>query len=293
MNLLNTVSSLFNIRPGEGKSVSLMLFHSFFIGISLVYFETAAAALFLSRFDKSILPYFYIVAAIINVFVGFAYSRIKERVSFTNLMISTFLFLLILVGAFRLGLALTDMGWLLFGLLSCSGILLMLTTLEYWTVAGRLYDLRQGKRLFSLIGSGEVIAKIGGAFSVPLFVRLMGVKNLLLLSIAGLACSLGALIVILHAFPEKPSPHQSSRKNEKKEPPRSGWTQLLHLAKNRYLALMGLVTVFAIFSKFFIDFAFLVQVQTRYNDAAKLTSFFAIFSCVTQEMDFISRIFLS
>ncbi len=187
---------MFNIRPGEGKSVALMLLHSFFIGISLVYFEMAATALFLSRMDKDILPYLYIAAAILSAFVGFGYSRIKERMSFPNLMTATLLFLLILVGAFRLGLTLTDGRWLLFGLLSCNRVLIMLADFEYWSVAGRLYDIRQGKRLFSLIGSGEVIAEIGSAFSVPFLVRVIGVKNLLLLSVAGLACSLGALLFI-------------------------------------------------------------------------------------------------
>ena len=78
----------------------------------------------------------------------------------------------------------------------------ILTDLEYWALATRLYDVQQSKRLYSLIGSGEVTARILGAFSVPVLVALVGVSNLLWLSAAGLASCVVLFVVIVKSCPE-------------------------------------------------------------------------------------------
>ena len=63
--------SAFGIAPGEGRTAALMVAHSFFMGLSTVFFETAASALFLTEFDKSYLPWVYLVAAAAStVFIG-------------------------------------------------------------------------------------------------------------------------------------------------------------------------------------------------------------------------------
>ena len=56
------IQSWFNIRSGEQRSTALMLVHSFFMGISTVFFETAASALFLAQFEATALPFVYLAA---------------------------------------------------------------------------------------------------------------------------------------------------------------------------------------------------------------------------------------
>lgn len=248
-----------------------MLFHSFFMGISTVYFETAASALFLAKFDASMLPYVYLGAAFVAILTGVIYSRIKEHLSFSNLMISTLIFLLIFVGAFRLGLYFTDVAWLVFGLLIWYRILSILTDLEYWAVAARLFDVRQSKRLFSLIGSGEVVARISGSFSVPLVVGLVGVPNLILISAIGLAFCVVFLVAILRLFANEMSTQDEGTETKKKI---SGWKQFTRLVGNRYLALIFVLSVCGVLGKYFVDFAFLEQMQTRYTDVENLAAFF-------------------
>ena len=58
---------MFNIRPGEGKLVALMVAHSFFVGITISLLYTAASALFLGTFEARLLPYVYILTAIIGI----------------------------------------------------------------------------------------------------------------------------------------------------------------------------------------------------------------------------------
>ena len=181
------IHTWFNIRPGEERPTALMLLHSFFMGISTVFFETAASALFLAQFDASALPFVYLAAAGVSILTGLTYTRLKDRVGFATLMIGTLGSLLLLVCLTRLGLSAFEAGWLVFSMMVAYRLISILTDLEYWALAARLYDVQQSKRLYSLIGSGEVTARILGAFSVPVLVALVGVSNLLWLSAAGLA----------------------------------------------------------------------------------------------------------
>ncbi len=293
MKVSRRLLSWLNLQRGEESSATLLILHSFFMGISTVFFETAASALFLSRFDADLLPYVYIVAAILNTFTGVLYARIRQRLRFARLMISTLVFLLVFVSLFRIGLSLTDAAWLFFGLLIWYRVLSILTDLEYWAVATRIYDVRQSKRLFSLVGSGEVVARITGSFSVPVLVALIGVPNLLVVSAVGLAGCLVILVIIFRAFPGVSSSDDVEKEDKKDDDVDQGWGEIFVLLKDRYLQLIFGLAVFAVLGKYFVDFAFLAEMQTRYSDVERLAGFFGIFSGVTQAVNLLMRIFVS
>jgi hypothetical protein len=167
-------------------------------------------------------------------------------------------------------------------------VLSILTDLEFWAVAARLYDVRQAKRLFGLIGTGEVVARIAGAFSVPFFVRLVGVPNLMWLSAGGLLlCTLLAALV-LRLIPDAQAPAAETRR-----PLRGARQQLADVASDRYLRIVTGIAVLAVLGKYFVDFAFLEQMRARYSDVKNLAGFFGVFSGLTQGLSLLTRLFLS
>jgi len=284
---LKSASALFGIQPGEGRAASLMLGHSFAMGLGTVFFETAASALFLARYGSQLLPWVYIAAAAVNTLTGVVYSSVQQRVAFRRLMLGTLVFLLASIAAFRAGLALSGAGWLLFGILVFYRVLSALTDLEYWAVATRLYDVRQAKRLFGVIGSGEVVARIAGSFSVPLLVRSLGVANLMLVSAVGIAGCLGFALAVLGAREEAPG------RPGKDKGAAGALRERLRLLTSPYLLLLLSITFCAILSKYFVDFAFLEQMKSRYAGATELATFFGVFSGVTQVLSLATRIFVS
>ena len=147
MSSSTRINTWFNIRPGEERPTALMLLHSFFMGISTVFFETAASALFLAQFDASALPFVYLAAAGVSILTGLTYTRLKDRVGFATLMIGTLGSLLLLVCLTRLGLSAFEAGWLVFSMMVAYRLISILTDLEYWALAARLYDVQQSKRL--------------------------------------------------------------------------------------------------------------------------------------------------
>jgi hypothetical protein len=264
-----------------------MLLHSFFTGTSTVFFETAASALFLARYDATLLPFVYLAAAAVSIFTGLAYARTKERVRFAPLMRGTLALMLGMICLTRLGLGLGEAGWLVFSMMIAYRLLSSLTDLEYWAVAARLYDVQQSKRLFGLVGSGEVVARILGSFSVPILVPLLGVENLIWLSAAGLASALAILTLILRRFAEIES------RDDEDDRAAAGGTAMRSLFESRYLKAIFLLAVCAVLGKYFVDFAFLSEMQSRWREVDSLASFFGLFSGVTQVINLLVRVLVS
>jgi hypothetical protein len=82
--------------------------------------------------------------------------------------------------ALRLGLAVPGQPVVVAALAIWGEVLWVLAGLAFGALLGRLFTIRQGKRLFGLVGSGEVLAGILGGLLVPLAVSLVGTANLLL-----------------------------------------------------------------------------------------------------------------
>lgn len=161
----NRLSSLFHIHPDEGRQVTLLLIHAFFIGIARIFSRTAAFTLFLLEFDATqTLPYVYVGISIIVSLASFIYLKLGERLPLAKLLIANLSFLLLVLLGFWIGLELTAASWLIFALPIGYELLYTFTNLEFWKLNGRLFNVRQGKRLFGLLSSGQTAAVIVGGF---------------------------------------------------------------------------------------------------------------------------------
>src|SRR5215831_5315165 len=283
-----TLLSAFNIAPGEGLPVALLLSHSFFMGLAGVLFYTAASAVFLAAFAPTTLPYFYIASSVFVALCGFLYAKLEARMPISLLLPATLVLLVLSVVGWRLGLWLTPATWLAFGLLCWLRVLIVLTNLVFWGLAERLFNVRQGKRLFSLIGSGELAASILGGFATPLLVPVLGTHNLLLVSALSLIACLGLLIVTLRTC-TAPLTAVAEEEPSSQATPHS----LTQLLKQRYVVLIFLVQMLLILVYYFVDFTFYTQTQAHYQTEAQLANFLGPFLGMVETVNFLTRTLLS
>jgi len=172
--------------------------------------------------------------AIIVTAVGIGYAKLQGHLTFPSLLLTNLGVLLVSIAAFWVALSLTDSPWPRFVLFIWAEVATILISLELWGLAGRLFHVRQGKRLFGLIGSGGITAGIIGGLLVPVLVPLVGTTNLLFFSLGGIAMSVLTLRYILRTF----SVNLAPREKEEPQDQNGSWSRLF---KDRYLVLTCLV----------------------------------------------------
>ncbi len=286
-NLRSTLASVFNVRPGEGARLLLLLAHSFAQGLSLVFLETPANTLFLSNFPVVTLPYVYIATAVVSTLMGYGYARLEARFAPAKLLTVTLVVLSAATGFFYLTFQLHQSKWLAIGLMIWKDVWWALTGIEFWALAGFLFNVRQGKRLFGVVGTGEVVAGILGGLSVPVIVTHIGTVNLLLISTGAMLVSLAVLSYTLRFEAARFAPAEGEA--EAKRDARS----LMELFRERYLFLFLGLTILSLMSYYFIDYVFYEQVENAFPDEAKLAGFFGVFYALLSLFDLVSSAFVS
>src|SRR5689334_15622903 len=107
--------AFFNIRPGEGRLVVVVLLYAILLYTVNVLTRTASYALFLAEFGAANLPYAFVGVAVFASLVSFVYLKLNERFSLAIVLIGAHIFLLLTLAAYWLGLF-AAAPWLLFSL---------------------------------------------------------------------------------------------------------------------------------------------------------------------------------
>ncbi len=291
VNTSNKLQVLFNVQPGEGRLVSLLLLQYFCMGMGFTFIQTTAFSLFLTEFDSQTLSLAYIAMAVILILLTFIYLRVSQRVSFTGLLTVNLGALLLLTIVFGLGLAVTQARWLIFALPVLFQIVLSFGNLAFWSLAGRIFNVRQGKRLFGLVGAGQWIAIVITGFLMPAIVAWLDLANLLWLAAISLAGALATMLIITRLFrsalsaPDVPAIQAAqSTAND---------SSLHVLLRNRYVRLIfGLVLAWWLVF-FFLDNIFYGRAALQYPNPAELAGFLGTYLGGLAILTLLSNFFIS
>ncbi len=289
MNRLNLFSAL-NIRPGEGRLVGWLLIYALFMGIPNLVTETAAYSLFLAEFDAQAIPYVYIGFAIITTLSGFIYTSLEKRVSFSKFATINLLILALSLCLFRLLLQLTQARWPLVGLAIWYEASWALANLGFWSLAVRLFNVRQGKRLFGLIGIGLTLSESLTGFFIPTFVNLVGTPNLLFVAAASFT---GALVVQTHIFRSFANQISTPDEEAKEQETRNGKSSLTNLFKNRYIVLIFAFAALYALAFYALDNAFYDRLESQFFDPDQLASFLGVFFGLAGMLTMVTGAFIS
>ena len=290
MSLWKTIRGAVGVRSSEASRVSWLIAHSLFIGLFSAFFLTASNALFLARFEISFLPLGYIATAVVGYFALMLFSRLQQKVPLQRLLVLNLVFVFAVAAALWLLMLATGNRWVAFLMFVWVGPAFSLLALGYWVLAGRLFDLRQGKRLFALVGAGEEVSTVVGLFSVPLLVRVLGGPvHLLPIALVGLVGCLAVVVAINQRFAEALS---GSREQHVSSEDARG-SGLASLLRNRYFLLLAALIIFLNLANYVVDFSFLSQVRGRFQGPTEIAQFIGLFFGVTKILELLAKVFLS
>ncbi len=200
--MIGLLARWFKVHPGEGARVSLMLAYSAAIGAAYTVGGVMAESLFLSRQPASATPTLFIFPAISTIAILLFYNRIVARVGQSRLAIAVPVILAGVALLFRLLLA-VPIGKEYVALAALyifwdSGCVLVL--IQFWTIAGQVFDTREARRLFGLIAAGATLASVVCGLLLASLGRLIGAENLLyIVALAFISC--GACTLALGRLP--------------------------------------------------------------------------------------------
>lgn len=171
---------LVDVREGE-RAITLAMFISVMIVITvLTIVKSVRQALFLQNFGAASLPYVYMMIAAISGLVATVYQRLARNTLIHKALIATHLVVIANLLLFR-GLLATGWEPLTYVLYVWVAVYGILATAQFWAFANYLYDPRQAKRIFAILGVGATAGGIVGGYITQYGATILGTENLMLL----------------------------------------------------------------------------------------------------------------
>lgn len=282
--------NLLNVRKQEGKPVMLLFLHHFSLGIGVALFYTAANVLFLSNYDIAYLPVAYMLAAAFMIITAKLYQYIEHQFKITHAYILSVVLILVSVILFWIGLRVSAYLWIIFLMLAWHRSVYLVANLEFWGVSSSILDIRQSKRLFSLISAGDVPAKLIGYLSVTALVPFIGTENLLIFSIGAFAVSIYVLqkIINTEGISELLINNESDNIYEVKN---AGFSK--RFFRSDLVKALCYLSLLASLAFMILNYAFLHEVQGRFKSEIELAQFFGLFYAIGNGIILLSKVFLT
>ncbi len=265
-----------NIYPNEFQVVKRLYLFQFFQGAGIAFFFTSAFAQFLEKFPITELPWVMICSAILLWGGGFLYTKLEHTIKFegfnlTIVWIMSISVFLLWIANFQL-----KQDWFLYFLLAWFNVLYLLNNLQFWGIAAVLFDLRQSKRLFAVISSGDIPAKFIGYTLAGVFVHYTGAQNLLLI---GAVCMLGSLPLFKSILKSGHlEMHHKTHNEHHAKPVNTNIRKMIaNIASNIYIRRIAFISLLTSTCIIMINYGFYGEVKKAYSSDIELAKFIGIF----------------
>ena len=271
------LSSVVDIRKGEGFLVTLMFFYYYLILITYYFLKPARDSLFLVKLGPEQLPLVFMLIALIVVPVTSVYSRYARSFSLTHVMYFT---IAVLIGNLILlrWLVQFEQAWVFFVLYVWVSIYAVLGTSQFWLLANSLFDPAQAKRLFWFLNLGGILGAMTGGEVTSLIIQHLGVEteNLLFICMGLLACCL-VILKSITKVKTRADVITKSRLSEEDPEPETISRMFGTIRRSKQLTyLVGILSIGMMMATF-IDFQFKTVSVEAFPEKEDLTAFLGTF----------------
>ena len=286
MGFKATVLRALDIEASELSKVSLLLGMGFFMGIFLATLDVGASSLFLNNLEEAEiekqLPLAILTAGSLGIIFTAIYSFLQGRIPFTYLapgaIVVVTVFLMGIEWAFRNFDDLRNVYFFAFTFIVPSNFIVLLV---FWGAFGRMFNLRQSKRIIGSIDTGQLVASILALFSIPVLLNYIRTENLLFVSLL----SMGGLFVMLLIIIQKKLFVKGIRSG-------SSRVKYASLFKNKYIALMAIFVTVSMIAVNFVDYSFLNMTKLQFDEKS-LPNFLSYFEATVVIFSFLFQTFVT
>ena len=288
---MHWITNALDIRPGEGARVTLMTGFIFSVVTCLMVVKPVANSLFLTTFGAQRLPYVFILVAVFAASTSSIYGAWLRRVDIFKLITRTLqtaiLSLLIFWAALKFGPA---RGPILVLLYIWVGVFSLISVSQFWLLANAIFNPREAKRLFSVVGAGAIAGGIAGGYLTKLTAGLLGSANLMLVCEAGM----GMCILLTAKLRQSTSDNVQLlrvRRNQQTMPQ----TQhpLKSILQSSHLMFLAAIIGLSVLVGKLVEFQFSATATARIMDADNLTAFFGFWFSNINILSLVVQLFIT
>ncbi len=270
----NIVRNSMDIRQGEGSRVTLMFTYIFLVITALMIVKPVANALFLSTFGAGRLPMAFIAVSVFAVSVTSLYSRWLRRIDFFRLIIRTLqasiaamvlFWLALLPASFRPATVFIFYIWV--------AVIGLIIVSQFWILANAIFNPREAKRLFSVVGAGAIAGGIFGGYLTKALAGWVGSANLILV---GAGCLTACILLSKRLYKNTIDDQNLQRIRQKEQAAVEQRHPLVAVARSRHLSfLAGIIGLSVIVAKL-VEYQFSAVATAQFPNADQLTAFFGL-----------------
>jgi len=263
----NDIAKLFGVEREERGLISILLIQSVFLGIFYGVFNITAHSLFLAKFDELLMARAYVLSGLVGIVLTWLYTHFQSKVRFHNFSVVNLSFVLIVTVFLWLMISQGSTDWVIFAIFILMWPLNLLALLGFYGTTGRLFTLRQGKRLFGFIDTGIVVGAIISSFSIPALLSInVSTSNIFLICAVSILAALFVQFLIVRKY------DQVRVKTQKEDK-----ASLKIFRKDSYVSSLGLFIAFSVVVAFFIQYSFMAVTRARYPLEEDMASFLGLF----------------
>ena len=278
-----------DVRAGEGLPVLLSFVYVACVVAAFLLAKPIRNGLYLREYGAYALVYAYAAVPLALWMFVPTYAAIAARIGLRLAAIGTLTFFSLNVVAFWAAFR-----WAPFDLLpalffiwvNCFGVI---APVQAWSFANSLFDVRQGRRLFGLIGAGASFGALTGGLLARYLVGPVGGAVNLLLVLAALI----AVAAVNAAFASKRLRRKG--RDVRRRPPALPFNQALAaIGSNTYLRLLAALVLLVAIATQWVNFQLSVVVNGRFaGDADAITRFFGTFNFLMGATAFLLQLLLT
>ncbi|HYK90857.1 MAG TPA: Npt1/Npt2 family nucleotide transporter [Acidobacteriota bacterium] len=236
--MLKRMGRILHIKPGEGLITALMFLYIFSALTFYYILKPMRSSFFLKNLPSTSLPYAYILTAVFAGTLTTLIFKFSRRLSVISLLTLTNLGVVGTLFGFRwaMGRAVPFLPYIWFIYLQ---IISVMTVAQFWLFAGYLYDNRQAKRLYALLGAGAITGSMAGSLIPGYLSKNLSVDARLLICVS---ICLGMILLAQIAWRFRRPQEDLTGQTRKYEEPRERLADLFRLIfGSRHLGLMVLL----------------------------------------------------
>ena len=279
---------LFDVRKGEYARTFFMALYLLCVMIAYYILKPVSAAMFLNKFNIDKLPYLYILIAGGGGALAYLYTRLALRSSLTVAVTWTMLISVVCLLAlwWLMGL---NLPWMLYVFNVWVSLFSIVLFSQGWLVAANVFDSREAKRLYGLLGLGAVLGAAMGSAVTTLTVKIVGTRNLILACAGLVVLAFGAF---LGAVRQRGAALAGARAVDAEKIEFSPRDIFAAVARYRHLQVIIAITLLTFVVDELVDFQFQAMAKHSFR-GDQLTAFFGSFYVYLNLVSLVLQLFFT